>query len=77
MQQHNWDMLPKAPLALNLDYTVAGRLHGFDLDNVVKAVADAMQDIVIPNDLWIDEIRASRELGEKYFAVIKIATLQE
>ena len=75
MQHNNWDMLPKAPLSLNVDYTVAERLHGFDLDNVVKAVADAMQEIVIGNDLWIDEVRARRQLGDAFGAVVTIGLM--
>lgn len=77
MMENNWDMLPlKTPLYMKLDYTVGQRLHGFDLDNVVKAVADALQEIVIGNDLWIDQIEAKRQLGDSYVGVIEIGVLR-
>jgi Holliday junction resolvase RusA-like endonuclease len=77
MMEHNWGMLPeKTALYLELEYSVAERLHGFDLDNVLKAVSDAMQAIVIGNDLWIDRVRAERRLGDRFSAVVKVGVVK-
>lgn len=54
-------MLPgQTPLYV---YILIGHSRGFhnrDLDNELKAILDAMQGIVFPDDRWVDEIQVQR-----------------
>ena len=57
-------MLPvSTPLSVLILIAHDHKFHRRDLDNEVKALLDAMQDIVYKNDCWIDDIRASRTIG--------------
>jgi len=59
-------MMPgQAPLAVFLVISHSGGFHNRDLDNEIKALLDAMNGIVYPDDRWIDEIRASRVEGDR------------
>lgn len=35
-----------------------------DLDNIIKAILDAMQGIVFVNDCWVDDIRFIRKIDK-------------
>ena len=61
MQLQNFDMFPaQTPLAVGIKFTVPKDMHTKDLDNLVKAILDAMQGVVFKNDMWIDQIMAKR-----------------
>lgn len=48
-------------------------LHHCDLDNLVKALLDAANKVVYPDDAWIDYIRAGRTLAEgDQYAIFEI-----
>ncbi len=64
MAQHGWDTLPgQTPLAMHL--VLGYRRHSQDLDNIIKAVADAANGVVYPDDRWIDRITAERIGGPR------------
>lgn len=79
MMQNKWDKLPdKTPLFIGLRYTVPKRLNGFDLDNVLKAVLDASQNVVFKNDLWIHAIiGADKVLGKDYSAEYVVGEMED
>ncbi len=62
MVQHGWTMLPgQTPLRLILIADWAR--HNHDLSNLLKAVEDAGNNLIYPDDRWIDEIQAKRSGG--------------
>lgn len=59
-------MLPgQTPLRVLITITHAGGFHHRDLDNEVKAILDAMQGIVFPDDRWIDILWVYRRKGDQ------------
>lgn len=57
-------MLPRsAPLRLDVHFQLP-LPHSCDLDNLIKAVCDAMNGVVFLDDRWIDEIHATAGKGE-------------
>jgi Holliday junction resolvase RusA-like endonuclease len=72
MRDNGWSMLPETSLQLCVLFTLPMRLNSQDLSNQIKTIEDAAQGIVIVNDRWIDSIRADRELGDEYTALVTI-----
>jgi Holliday junction resolvase RusA-like endonuclease len=62
MNAQGLTMLPdKKSLYFSLDYwPPKGKQHKGDLDNILKAVVDALQGVVFSNDAWIDVHNATR-----------------
>jgi Holliday junction resolvase RusA-like endonuclease len=59
MHQRGWEMLPgQTPLWVEIRISPA--LHNRDLDNEAKALLDAMQGVVFPDDRWVDVLSAAR-----------------
>jgi len=76
MNQNGAGMLPgQTPLSVHITIWEAGGFHNKDLDNQVKAIVDAAQGIVFPDDRWIDQITAERKRGEGYATEMRIDTL--
>lgn len=66
MQIKEINSLPgQTPFAIVLNYT-APNVYQFDLDNLVKAVLDAAQGVVFPDDRWCQSISASKARGRDY-----------
>lgn len=60
MAQRGLDMLPgQTPLEVAI--TTFRCNHRQDLDNIIKAVLDACNGVVWPDDRWVDKIAARRE----------------
>ena len=59
MSQHGWEMFPRGPLSVACVFFSRRGLHGRDLDNEIKAVLDAANGIVYPDDRWVDAISYS------------------
>ena len=73
MNLNGWTMLPvKTPLKLEVTAILPERLYTMDVDNIGKAVADAMQGIVFKNDCWIIETRFVKTLGKDYETRISV-----
>ncbi len=56
-------------------YVTRGVGHRCDLDNLLKALLDALQGIVIEDDRWVDHIETERiivkgDTGSVYFEVL-------
>lgn len=67
------EMLPgQSPLECQIGICHAGGFHNRDLDNEVKAILDAAQGIVYPDDRWIDSIVAHRWQGEAERLVLMV-----
>ena len=57
-------MMPRqASLRVDLHFQLPSP-HACDLDNLIKAVCDALQGVAIHDDRWIDEIHATAAKGE-------------
>ncbi len=57
MLRYVWDPIPaKTPFAISLHYQ-APNIFQFDLDNVLKAVMDAANGLIFPDDRWCVEVR--------------------
>ena len=41
--------------------------HRCDIDNIAKAILDACNNIVYPDDRWIDELEIKRVIGERNY----------
>lgn len=75
MALNNWEMLPvKTPLKLKVTATLPERLYTMDVDNIGKAVQDALQGIVFKNDCWIVETNFCKTLGKDYSAYVFVGT---
>lgn len=73
MANNKWEMWPSPkPLAMEIRYCVPSRLHGHDIDNVIKAICDAAQGTVFKDDRYIDIIKAERWQGDDHLAQILI-----
>jgi len=76
MMAKEWEMLPeRTPLKVRISLWVAKRMHGADLDNLIKAVEDSAQGIVFKNDLWIDSIVSARVIGAVDSCVLTIGVI--
>ena len=69
MSQRGWEMFPKVSLSVACVFFSKRGLHGRDLDNEIKAVLDAANGIVYPDDRWVDALSYSprflkRDLAE-------------
>lgn len=69
----------REPLCVSITVFYQGGFHNHDLDNVIKAILDAMNGIVYPDDRWIDAICAVRGSAddEELSAVVRVGTLAE
>lgn len=78
MLDHGWPMLPgRTPLRVTVEIEMPARLHCQDGDNQLKALIDAAQGVVFPNDLWIDVESIRRRAGSEHRAKVEIGTLVE
>ncbi len=83
MTHNSYDTLPKKTplmLAVWFSFPPKSNLHKADLGNLIKAVEDAAQGIVYPNDSWVDAHLSGRYVLENidaYETIIKISTLPE
>lgn len=76
MALNGWVMLPiKTPLKLEVTAILPERLYTFDIDNLGKAIQDALQGIVLQNDCWIIETRFTKTLGDDYSTLIFVGTV--
>jgi Holliday junction resolvase RusA-like endonuclease len=69
----------REPLCVSITVFYRGGYHNHDLDNVIKALLDAMNGIVYADDRWIDAICAVRGSAddEELSAVVRVGTLDE
>ena len=75
MVQANWIMLPaKTSLSFALEIW-RPKIHTADLENIGKALMDAANKIVYPDDRWIDAISERRYLASEHRAVFTIKVL--
>jgi len=73
MAANGWEMLPRVPLAVRIEIESTDGLHRSDLDNEVKAILDAAQGVVYPNDCWVDRLEAERRKGSRAVATLELA----
>jgi len=66
---HSEPLPSRTPLAVEIRLCTRS-LHRCDVDNLAKAVLDAMNGIVYPDDRWIDDLHIRREVGEPGVVVI-------
>jgi Holliday junction resolvase RusA-like endonuclease len=64
MDAGDYRMYDKTPLGCQILFKVV-KLHGNDLDNMVKSVLDAAQGVVFTNDNYIDYIITERILAKE------------
>jgi Holliday junction resolvase RusA-like endonuclease len=75
MALNDWEMLP-AQTPLTIDIEIISRDgHRSDLDNQIKTLMDSAQNIVFPDDRWVDSITARRQKGERYEARVRVESL--
>lgn len=65
----------KAPLFVSIIFLVPNRLHGCDLDNLIKSVLDAGNKILWSDDRYIDRITASRAIDVNYLTIIEFGEI--
>jgi hypothetical protein len=76
MLANGWEPFRREPLGMEIAITMPGRLHKQDLDNQEKAIIDAAQGIVFPNDCWIDEKHSKREIGGDWLITVRVWRLK-
>jgi len=69
----------REPLCVSITVFYRGGYHNHDLDNVIKALLDAMNGIVYADDRWIDAVCAVRGSAddEELSAVVRVGALDE
>ena len=73
---HGWEILPaRTPLSVSLVFTFPGGWHQADIDNQIKSVLDAANDIVWKDDRWVDALTAIRRNGDDYECVMRVEVL--
>lgn len=72
MQAAYYDPFPaQTPLQVHISVTVpSSQGHRADIDNIAKAILDACNKIVFPDDRWIDTLYIKRKIGEPYLRII-------
>lgn len=72
MEAHGVEMIPRGhPLDVTALFLFPGGFHNKDLDNLVKAVLDAMQSYVFEDDCWVDSLYARRlTLGKEHRTIV-------
>ena len=73
MERQGWEMLPKAPLGIEVIMSPAR--HNCDASNILKAIEDAMNGIVYPDDRWLDHISLDRLAQRREQAFIRVYLL--
>lgn len=77
MMESDWKIFPKkTPLAVELSISEVV-IHNHDLDNTEKAILDAANKIVYPDDRWIDEKRTRRYKSDEHKAILLVWELEE
>ena len=72
MADHGFDMLPRCPLRVKIEILMTGGVHRCDLDNQVKALLDAAQGIVFPDDRWVDVVEAHRIKSDEDLTILQV-----
>lgn len=69
----------KVPLCVSITIFHQGGYHNHDLDNVIKAILDAMNGIVYQDDRWIDAVCAVRGRAddEEPGTAVRVGVLEE
>lgn len=75
MNRQGWEMLPGQTSLEVLIHIVEPSPHTRDLDNQIKAVLDAMNKIVYPDDRWVDVVIARRMQNKCYSLTIRVEIL--
>jgi len=68
--------LGRVPLRVHITFAVSERMHTKDLDNLIKAVLDALNGVVWEDDRWVDEISAVRRLAKDDKTIIRVEEAQ-
>lgn len=72
MLRYVWDPLPaKTPFAISLHYQ-APNIFQFDLDNILKAVMDAANGIIFPDDRWCVDFRRQTKRRGSYALTFEV-----
>lgn len=71
MQQEHLEMLPgQTPLWIAIVYVApVSQGHRADASNILKAIEDACNKIVYPDDRWINDIAFKRYFGEPFLTI--------
>jgi len=78
MNISHWRMFEnKEPLFVSISLFLDNRLHGGDLDNYVKAILDAGNNIIYQDDRYVDRIFASRYLSEHNRCYLMVEDLKD
>ena len=74
MQAQNYDMMPgQTPLWVCIDiHTPTSQGHKCDIDNLAKAVLDACNGVLWPDDRWIDDLSIDRKIGDKTYLGVSV-----
>lgn len=76
MAANGWGMIRRG-IRIGVTLTIQPARHNSDLDNIIKAVADAAQGIAYEDDRWIDHIRSERTQGADDVAYFTVFRLEE
>jgi len=72
MHKNGWEMLP-GQTPIRVHGYIGPAMHNRDLDNEIKAIFDAMQGVVFPDDRWVDEVSFTR--WEKNKSMVWVALM--
>jgi len=73
MHGADWRRLPpQTPLGVIIEFQHAGGFHRADVDNQIKAILDAMNCVVYPDDRWVDHIEARRKQGSADRTIVTV-----
>jgi Holliday junction resolvase RusA-like endonuclease len=75
MTLHDEEMFPdRTPLIImGIIMVPAAQGHKCDLDNLIKAILDAGNKFLFPDDRWIDHVTFSRLISKDFTGVISVS----
>ena len=62
----------EVPLRVDIVFNVPNRKNTCDIDNLIKAIFDAGNGIVWPDDRWIDAVSARRRLSDDHITTVEV-----
>lgn len=76
-QMRDMSMVPgQTPFRVEIEIEEGAGFHHRDLDNEVKAVVDAANGIVWPDDRWMDAVCAHRFRGEESVTTMRVEVIE-
>jgi crossover junction endodeoxyribonuclease RusA len=78
MKAQSYRIMPaQTPLKVSIKVLVhTSQGHKADIDNIAKAILDACNGIVFPDDRWVDKLWIRRFIGDKRYLSLSVDVME-